>query len=197
MILAWAVIVGFLIALIRFRGDTLNQVAAIPLQYPLLVLLAVGMQIPLLRSPGGPTSEVALQQVLFLLSHLFLLVFVWLNRRIQGVMVIGIGLVLNLLIILLNSGFMPIAPETLVKINAGTVVTDWPHGIHYGFSKDIILTKETTRLWLFSDILVIPPPFPFSVAFSFGDILISIGIIALLAKKRITKETEMPIAGAE
>jgi len=155
------------------------------------------MQIPLLRSASGPTSDVALQQVLFLLSHLLLLVFIWLNRHILGVKVIGIGLALNLLIILINGGFMPIAPETLVKINAGTVVTDWPHGIHYGFSKDIILIKETTRLWIFSDILVLPPPLPIPVAFSVGDILISIGIIALLAEKRITNGTELVTVGTE
>ena len=79
---------------------------------------------------------------------------------------------------------MPITPETLVQINPGTTEVQWPLGVHYGFSKDIILSQEATRLWFLSDILVVPPPFPWPTAFSLGDLLIAAGIIVLLQGPR-------------
>ena len=75
---------------------------------------------------------------------------------------------------------MPITPETLVKINPGSTVEYWPEGIHYGYSKDVILAEEDTRLGVLSDRLVVPPPFPRPTAFSIGDLLIAAGIVVLL-----------------
>ena len=180
MILAWAVVLGLLFSLARFRGQTFNRIAAIPIRYPWLVLLAIGMQIPLLRSASGSPVELVIQQTLFISSHVLLLAFVWINRHLPGVLIVGIGVLLNLIVILLNGGYMPISPETLARINPGTTTEDWLPGIHYGYSKDIIRMESETRLWVLSDILVLPPPFPQPTAFSIGDLVIAAGIIALL-----------------
>jgi hypothetical protein len=75
---------------------------------------------------------------------------------------------------------MPITPETLIQINPGTIAEQWRTGIHYGYSKDIILPRGETRLWALSDILVLPYLIPRPTAFSLGDLLIAIGIIVLL-----------------
>jgi hypothetical protein len=122
----------------------------------------------------------AVQQSLFLLSQLLLLVFVWQNRRLTGIQILGLGVLCNLLVTVSNDGFMPVAPETLVRINPGSTLSQWPLGYHYGGSKDIILPRVRTDLWLLSDILVLPPPFPWPTAFSLGDALIAIGIVVLL-----------------
>lgn len=180
MILALAVLVGIGASLVRHRGQTFAQIASIPLQSAWLVLLAVALQWPLLRAPGGPTQEVAVQQVLFLLSHLLLLAFVWRNRRLPGIVVAGLGIAINLLVILANGGFMPIAPEALMRIHPDGTSDWWPIGTHYGYSKDIILMREGTRLWPLSDVLVLPRPFPWPAAFSPGDLVIAAGIVVLL-----------------
>jgi hypothetical protein len=188
MILALAVILGLAVSLARNRGQTFSLLADIPLRAPWLLIPALAMQIPLLRTPFGPTQQMSLQQVLFLLSMLLLLIFVVLNRRLVGVQIAGIGILCNLLAILANGGFMPITPETLVRINpgsalginAGTTLGIWQTGYHYGFSKDVILLRGATNLWALSDILVIPPPFPWPTAFSLGDLLIAAGIVVLL-----------------
>ncbi len=180
MILAFAVIVGLVVSLIRHQGRTASRIAAIPLHSAWLALLALALQIPLLRAPFGTARQVTAQQALFLLSQLSLLAFVWRNRRLPGIKIVGLGVVCNLLVIILNSGFMPITPETLVRINPGSTLNEWPAGLHYGFSKDIILPQEETNLWLLSDILILPPPFPWPVAFSLGDLVIAAGIVSLL-----------------
>ena len=180
MILALAVILGLMVSAIRHRSETASQIASIPLHAPWLALVALALQVPLLRAPFVPTQQVVAVKVLFLLSHLLLLLFVWLNRRLAGIQIVGLGVVCNLAVILLNGGFMPITPETLVRINPGSILDQWTAGFHYGNSKDVILLAHDTSLWVLSDILVLPPPFPWPTAFSVGDLLIAAGIIVLL-----------------
>ena len=181
MILAWAVVLGLIIALIRHGRQAFSCIAAINIRYAWLVLLTVVMQIPLLMTAAGPTEEIQIQQWLFILSHILLLAFVWLNRHLTGILIVGVGVLLNLVVILANGGWMPIAPVTLVSINPGTTLAQWQEGLHYAYSKDIILSAQSSRLWIMSDIFVLGPPFPLPTAFSIGDLVIGLGIIILLA----------------
>lgn len=180
MILSLAVILGLIASFIRHRSETASQIASIPLRSPWLALVALALQVPLLRAPFVPTQQVLAVQALFLLSHLLLLIFVWLNRRLVGIQIVGLGVLCNLAVILTNGGFMPITPETLVRINPGSTLDLWTVGFHYGNSKDVILLGHDTILWVLSDTLVLPPPFPWPTAFSVGDLLIAAGIIVLL-----------------
>lgn len=180
MILSVAVILGLLASIVRHRREAASEIASLPLRLPWLALIALALQLPLLRAPLAPAEQVVAARNLFLLSHLLLLLFVWLNRRLVGVQIIGVGVLCNLLAILVNGGFMPIAPETLARINPGTALDQWTLGFHYGGSKDIILLKQDTILWALSDILVVPPPFPWPAAFSLGDLMIALGIVILL-----------------
>ncbi|MBN1660141.1 MAG: DUF5317 domain-containing protein [Anaerolineae bacterium] len=180
MILILAVVVGLAASLARHRGQVLDALAGLPLRWAWLAVVALALQVPLLRAPGGRPGDVVVQQMLFLVSHLPLLAFVWINRCVPGVWLVGLGAACNLLVIAANGGWMPIHPETLARINPGTAPQSWPVGLHYGYSKDLILAREATRLWWLSDILVLPPPFPWPAACSAGDVLIAAGIVALL-----------------
>ncbi len=180
MILALAVAFGLVASLIRHRDRACRQIAAIPLRSAWMALVGLALQWPLLQAPEGSPRQLGVQQMLFLLSHLWLLAFVWRNRQLAGVQIVGLGVICNLLVIAFNGGFMPITPETLVHINPGSTLEHWPVGIHYGYSKDIILPGEGTNLWALSDILVLPPPFPRPTAFSVGDLLVAAGILVLL-----------------
>jgi hypothetical protein len=181
MILALAVVVGLIVALARHRREAFSRIAAIPLRSVWLAPLAVALQVPLLRTPMGPTQGLGVQQALFLASHLLLLALVWRNRRLAGMLVVGLGVICNLVVIVANGGFMPITPETCAEINPGSSVEQWPEGVHYGYSKDAIRARENTRLGVLADIWVIPPPFPWPTALSVGDLLIAAGIVLLLA----------------
>lgn len=180
MILVLAVVLGLFASLVRHRSRVFSQVARIQLEWAWLALLALALQWPLLRAPAGPASDLGIQQTLFLLAHLLLLAFVWRNRRLPGILVVGLGVVCNLLVILVNGGFMPITPETLVRINPVSTLDQWPVGTHYAYSKDIILEQGGSRLWVLADILTVPSPFPWPTAFSLGDLFIAAGIVLLL-----------------
>jgi hypothetical protein len=189
MILALAVAVGLVVGLARYRSRAFSRIAASPLRSLWLALLAVALQLPLLRAPAGSVQRVSVEQALFLLSHLTLLVFVWRNWRLTGIQILGLGVICNLLVIALNGGFMPITPQTLTQINPGSLPSRWQVGFHYGYSKDIILLREQTRLQMLSDRWVIPPPFLWPTAFSLGDVLIAIGIVVLLQGSAVTSRS--------
>lgn len=181
MILAAAVVLGLVASLARHKRRAFSRIASIPLRSAWLALLALAFQLPLLRAPAGPTQGLGAQQALLLVSYLLLLLFVWRNRRLGAVLIVGAGVACNLLVVLANQGFMPITPQTLVRINPASSVEQWSEGTHYGYSKDIILVQENTRVWALSDILAIPPPFPWPTAFSAGDLILAAGIVLLLA----------------
>jgi hypothetical protein len=197
MILALAVALGLAVSWVRYGNRTFRRIAALPVRSVWLALLALALQWPLLRAPKGPVQNVSTQQALFLLSHLLLLIFIWRNRQMVGIQIVGLGVICNLIVILANGGLMPITAETLIQINPGSTLEQWPVGAHYGHSKDIILSRDQVRLWALSDILVFPPGFPYAAAFSVGDLLIAAGIIVLLQGSRnpiesATTESSLP-----
>jgi hypothetical protein len=112
-----------------------------------------------------------------LVSLLLLLVFAWLNRDQPGFWALGLGLALNLVVIALNGGLMPISPETVHRLEPYVPPGAWKVGERLGFTKDIVLPVAETRLWALSDRFVIPEWY---LAFSIGDVFIAIGAFWLL-----------------
>lgn len=180
MTLGLAILLGLALSVARYGPGAAGRITDLPLRAVWLAPLALALQVPLLRTPFCPVQEVAVPQVLFLLSHLFLIALVWLNRRQPGMWLIGLGIASNLVVILANQGLMPIAPEAVVRINRGASLEQATIGYHYGFSKDVILPRQDTALWLLSDAFVLPEPFPWPTAFSLGDLVLGAGIVALL-----------------
>ena len=113
--------------------------------------------------------------ILLVLSQLLLLVFIWINRKVPGGWLMGLGLMLNLFVIVMNGGMMPITPEnaqTLLPEGSSVLLTT---GERLGGTKDILLEKAGTRFWFLSDIFLLPKMFNYAVAFSLGDIFLSLG----------------------
>jgi len=112
------------------------------------------------------------------LSQALPLVFVWVNRRQPGVRLLGAGLALNLLVIVLNGGFMPISPETLLAMD---IQPDyWAVGQRLGLSKNFVQLVADTNFWFLSDWLLSPAWYPQKGAFSIGDVCASAGIFWVL-----------------
>lgn len=111
-------------------------------------------------------------------SQALLLVFAWFNRNQPGFWALGIGLALNLLVIGLNGGLMPVSPEIIALL-----LPDLPpdaRGIGDRVGWNIVLPPTGTRLWWLSDLILLPGWFPIQKALSAGDVIIAGGAFWLL-----------------
>ncbi len=119
-------------------------------------------------------------KVILIGSQFLLFGFVWFNRQHRGLLLLGLGLGMNLLVILLNGGLMPIQPENASYVHPAVAPEDWILGSRLGLGKDIVLNKADTQLEILSDRFRLPELTPIRAAFSLGDVIISLGIIQLL-----------------
>lgn len=175
MILILAVLIGLLAGIIRayIRKFHFSQP-----QINLLWLVPVAF-LPQLLSFYLPATRNRIPDVLasfsLISSQLLLLLFAWVNRKQPGFLYLGVGLCLNLTVIALNGGFMPIRPEAVLRIYPEIPKSVWQIGERLGFGKDIVIPLAETKLWWFSDYFTTPKLFPYKIAFSLGDILLAIG----------------------
>jgi hypothetical protein len=98
-------------------------------------------------------------------------------------------LALNLLVILLNGGLMPISPETARALYPDVPPSVWQIGTRPGMSKNILLPAGHTRLAWLSDSILLPEWFPWTRALSPGDLVIVLGVFWLLAIENSSRST--------
>jgi len=179
MVLVTAVLIGLILGLGRAWINKQNY-RVYDLRAPGLVLLAFIPQfliffLPATRSriPDRTAS------ILFISSLIILIAFSIFNIRKTSFWPVTAGFLLNAGVILLNGGWMTISPAMVQKLFPAAEPS-WKVGERLGFSKDILLNPEMTRLWFLSDRFTLPDWIHYRVAFSAGDLLIFIGIVWLL-----------------
>lgn len=179
MILLLALVGAVLVALPL--GGKLGRLAHLRLKLGWVMILALALQFYATYFPAARgTIEFQMGGALLIGSYVLLLVAVWCNRGLRGMRIVGLGLLMNLLVIVANGGYMPMSPEALAQVGIKTVSRGAEIGARIVNSKDILLTPVDTRLWFLSDVFVVPRPWPVRFAFSAGDILIALGGFVLV-----------------
>lgn len=173
MILLAAVIIGLLAGFVRAKKSK-RSFQPVRLKLEWLILAAILPQILVFFVPATSAHVSDTWASIILVSSLMaLFLFCLVNIQQPGFALLGIGLMLNLLVISLNNGLMPIRPEILGDPGSG----GWEIGQRYGITKDVVLPLWQTRFWFFSDIFITPNFFPTRFAYSIGDIILSFGVI--------------------
>ena len=179
MILAAVVLSAVLIGLVR--GGSLRQLAQLPLHWAWVALAAFGLQIYLIYFPEPVNEGIVSPRVgVLMFSYALLFAVIWQNRALPGVWLIGLGVLSNFAVMMLNGGYMPITSEALAQVGrSGNILSPEP-GARVRATKDIVLPRDQTIAWWLSDIFVLPPPFPIPSVFSVGDVLIALGAFWLI-----------------
>lgn len=199
MILPLALLCGACAALLRAIYNRHPPVVP-SLSSPWLVLIAFVPQYVIFFLPATrhlfPTPIVS---VILISSLIVLAMFAWLNRNQSGFKLLAGGLLLNLLVIVANGGLMPISPQTIERLSLPATYVDnmVQIGERFGYSKDIVLPLETTKLWWLSDIFLMPRWLirwlPLDSAFSLGDILIAVGGILFFWQTGAASQDQNPL----
>jgi len=176
LFLLWALILGLLIGFLR-RGN-LGNLARIELKGVWLILAALVIQI--LIFPLGSSAPLVQiwTEALHMLSYAFLLAFIVLNHRHLGLLIMGAGLVSNILVISVNGGYMPASTSALRNAGMENVAQFLEQNLRHG---NTVLMSAHTNLNFLGDLFSVPASVPFATAFSIGDLLLALGIIVFLA----------------
>lgn len=178
MPLIWAVAIGLVVGLAR--GGSLRQLGDLRLRALGFIPLALGIQLVIFPlGSGGPLVPVGTVP-LHIASYALLVAFILLNRRYRELLVMGAGLLLNLIVIVANGGYMPASATALERAGLGEVAEALRAGTARG---NTILMGEGTRLNFLGDILYLPAWVPLSSAFSIGDVVLGVGLAFLLGRR--------------
>ncbi len=185
MILLVAVIVGALTGTLyaRWKGEEWRPPF---FEATWLVLLGFLPQLLVIYLPAtrGYFSD-GLASTSLVFSLLLLLAFAIVNRHLSGMYLLMLGLGCNLLVIMVNGGFMPLPVETaselwsqpaLATLNVGERISSG--------SKDVLLQGEQIILPWLADRFSPPASISYRFAFSLGDIFNAFGAYYMLIKQQ-------------
>jgi len=144
-----------------------------------LLLIAVFIQISIrVLALNGLIDAAKYSLVTQGVAFSLLLIVVWYNKRLLGVLVIGIGSFANMLVMMLNGGLMPVSRRLLEEneaLSGGVeLIKNASDGKH-------ILINEATKLTVLSDIIEMPPFLGWLMPIvSIGDLIIAVGVFLLV-----------------
>jgi hypothetical protein len=169
MFLFPSVFIGLAIGLLL--GGRIGRLAEVRLRAPWLFYVAIGMQIvafPSLVLPWSISEQLA--TALSIGSYFCLSAVLFLNIRLRGLAIAGLGMLMNLAAILANGGHMPALPEAMR--GAGLTFD----GVH----NNSVASSDPNLGW-FVDRFAAPSWLPMGNVYSVGDVLIGVGIALTVA----------------
>ncbi len=177
MILAHIVLILMALALVRslaFRRNYITPLGQRPYRGGWQVALGlIGLYILqaglVVYAPGETQS----QALILFVTHAGFAALLLVNRHIPGIKLVVLGIVFNLVVVLANGGWMPITPDAAHYVHPERPAPEI--GVRPVSSKNIVLLKEDTNLWILSDIIRVTAPWRRS-AISIGDLLLLAGI---------------------
>jgi len=128
-------------------------------------------------TPRGESLLGALLPGIYVLTLLMLLAFLLVNRRVFGVPILLVGLMLNVLVIGANYGRMPADPQALVATGQGSHAEEL---LKNGTAANVVLMSDQTHLNFLGDYIVLPFLGDVGSAYSAGDLLALAGEAALV-----------------
>jgi hypothetical protein len=173
MFMLWAIPAGILAGLAaRGRLDALSELR---FRWGWLAVAGLVVQVGLFTEAGDRLAG-AFGPALYVLSTLAVFVAVLRNVRLPGMVIVALGSLSNLAAITANGGAMPADPAALA-----TAGLDGPGA----YTNSVVLADPALKP--LTDIFAIPASWPLANVFSFGDVLIGVGIVVVIAAAMRTR----------
>jgi ABC-type antimicrobial peptide transport system permease subunit len=150
-------------------GGDVRRLGDVRLQRVWTVLTALVLQILVITIV--PDADPGWLAVIHVASYAFAGYFIWLNRRVPGLVIVGLGWALNALVIAVNGGVMPASPRVAESGSRGVDV-----GREFLNSRPL----DSPRLSFLGDNFSLPQSWPFHNVFSIGDVFIALGVFVAL-----------------
>ena len=164
------VVLGLLaLVTVPLAGGRLWRLADVELRHQWLIGLALFAQILFITVLPGQLDGI--HAPAHLMTYGLAGAFVWANRAIPGVWLIGLGGAANFVAIAANGGVMPASADALA---AAGLVADKGEA----FANSALL--EGARMAFLGDVFAIPAAWPLSNVFSVGDVIIGAGLLVSL-----------------
>ncbi len=168
MFILYAIPVGILVG--HLSGGRLERLSTLPFAWAWLAMAGLVVQIVLFSGAVDGLLGGGIGSAVYIVSTAAVLIAVLRNVRLVGMPLVVVGAAANLVAIVANGGVMPTTVEALRA--AGLDPTD-------GFSNSAVLADPA--LAPLTDIFALPSWLPFANVFSIGDVLLGLGVGAVIA----------------
>ena len=175
MLYVYIIIISIIIGLLR-KGK-LSSLSQISLKRIELIVLACLIQAGLIFLwPKKVKFVLDYSSYLIIFSYIVLLLAVWYNKKLKGMKIISLGIILNVIVIVANGGHMPVLLSSLYK--AG--LNDFALVLKEGTYITHVLISEKTLFRFLADVIPLSPPSPDPSVVSAGDFLMFYGVFSLI-----------------
>ncbi|MDK2930979.1 MAG: hypothetical protein PWR07_1110 [Bacillota bacterium] len=168
----------------KLRGGTFSSLGEVPLRRVECILASFAIEVAVVALGFRGTALIrSIAPYAFFLSYVLLLYAIWANRHIRWMPLIGIGVVLNFVVILANGMRMPVSADMLTAVGMAQQVA----AIESGRVLTYKLIDATTPLWPLGDVIPIGSPYPIHRVVSIGDIAMAIGVFLLIQREMLVR----------
>ncbi|WP_045518289.1 DUF5317 domain-containing protein [Neobacillus niacini] len=163
------ILISFIVGILR-KGN-LRAFSQLNLKWGWVFPLLLIIQLAVFMLQNDSEFLGNLSGSIYIVVYIIGLLFLFLNRRNPGFVLIFIGVFLNFLVMVLNGGRMPVSVEAAAVLDPGYIEALK----ETLYAKHSALTSST-HLGFLGDVIPISDPYPRTQIISIGDIIMNIGI---------------------
>jgi len=152
-----------LVVPVLLLGGRTHRLWELRFHRPVLIVTAFLLRV-LLLSLDGITEP--LLRTGTLVTYALAAGFLWLNRKVPGMVLAGLGTGANALVITANGGVLPADPQALDRAGTG------PGGGWLADSREVV----DARLDFLGDLLPVPAPWPLGGLCTIGDVIVLVAL---------------------
>lgn len=169
--LVLSIIIGWI------RGGELSRFQNINLKRLWILIISLGLQLfIILFGMNNVTFALDYIKELYILSYVFLVIYLLLNITNRQLVIVFVGVILNGLAFIFNNGKMPVSVEGLKLAGLNNVVD------LVAANKLALYAPLTdgTKYGFLSKLIIIQKPFPYNAVLSIGDVVIALGLFIFI-----------------